>query len=280
MQMDVLQKLLKESFESKAEEIRQRISESLDGVKILGTFKDGAIILHEGKHYRAYLRENGVELKPIEETAVTPEEVVEAFLSGKPLKGKIEKLIESAARSSPKTSLLKPVVEKLNSLYGKEKVDRELLETIRVGVRKMRHRVVSATVRAKRRAYYRRNRAKILRAVKQWAKRHKAALKQYRKKFRQRFGESENATQLPTIDELLERINALLEILGELEDVSEIKSAIAELEFLSDFLEGLKESDVDEEEVEAAIENVDALLTDLEELFFGENGGDDETDNS
>jgi len=278
--MDVLQKLLKESLESKAEEIRQRISESLDGVKILGTFKDGAIVLHEGKHYRAYLRENGVELKPIEETVVTPEEVVEAFLSGKPIKGKVEKLVENAVRSSPKTSLLKPVVEKLNSLYGKEKLDKELLESIRVGVRKMRHRVVPATIRAKRRAYYRRNRTKILRAVKQWARRHKAALKQYRKKFRQRFGESKNATQLPTIDELLERVNALLEILGELEDARDIKAAIAELEFLSEFLEGLKEGDVDEKEVEAVIENVDALLTDIEEFFFGEDGGDDETDNS
>ena len=270
--MSVIDKLLQESLEAKAEAVRKKIQESLDSVKILGTFKDGAIVLHEGKHYRAYLKGDKVELKPIEESTVTPADVVDAFLSGKPLKKKLDQLIESVAKGTVKTSssVLKPLIEKLSKLYKDEKEDKEILEAIRVGIRKMRHKVVPAQVRAKRKAYYRRNRAKILRAVKQWAKRHKNELKQYRKRFRQRFGESQNATQLPTIDELLERVNTLLEILGELEDTKEIKSAIAELEYIADFLEGLKDSDVDEKELEGAIENIDALLADVEEIFYGE----------
>ncbi len=272
--MSVIDKLLQESLEAKAEAVRKKVQESLDGVKILGTFKDGAIVLHEGKHYRAYLKDDKVELKPIEESTVTPADIVEDFLSGKPLKKKLDQLIESVAKGTVKTSssVLKPLIEKLSKLYKDEKEEKEILEAIRVGIRKMKHKVVPASVRAKRKAYYRRNKAKILRAVKQWAKRNKTALKQYRKKFRQRFGESQNATQLPTIDELLERVNALLEILGELEDTKDIKSAIAELEYIADFLEGLKDSDVDEKDVEAAIENIDALLADIEEIFYGEEG--------
>ena len=278
--MSVIDKLLQESLEAKAEAIRKKVQESLDGVKILGTFKDGAIVLHEEKHYRAYLKDDKVELKPIEESTVTPADIVEDFLSGKPLKKKLDQLIESVARGRVKTSssVLKPLIEKLSKLYKDEKEEKEILEAIRVGIRKMRHKVVPASVRAKRKAYYRRNKAKILRAVKQWAKRNKTALKQYRKKFRQRFGESQNATQLPTIDELLERVNALLEILGELEDTKDIKSAIAELEYIADFLEGLKENDIDEKDVEAAIENIDALLADIEELFFGEEEEDNKNE--
>jgi len=270
--MSVIEKLLQESLEAKAEAVRKQIQESLDGVKILGTFKDGAIVLHEGKHYRAYLKDGKVELKPIEEATVTPADVVDAFLSGKPIKKKLDQLIESVAKGGVKTSssVLKPLIEKLSDLYKNEKEDKDILETIKVGVRKLRHKIVPASVRAKRKAYYRRNRAKILRAVKQWAKKHKNELKQYRKRFRQRFGESNNAIQLPTIDELLERVNILLEILGELENTKEIKFAIAELEYIADFLEGLKDSDVDEKELEGVIENIDALLADIEEIFFSE----------
>jgi len=277
--MGVIDKLLQESLEAKAEAVRKKIQESLDGVKILGTFKDGAIVLHEGKHYRAYLKDDKIELKPIEESTVSPADIVEDFLSGKPLKKKLDQLIESVAKGTVKTpsSVLKPLIEKLSKLYKDEKEEKEILEAIRVGIRKMRHKVVPAQVRAKRKAYYRRNRSKILRAVKQWAKRNKTALKQYRKKFRQRFGESQ-ATQLPTIDELLERINALLEILGELEDTKDIKSAIAELEYIADFLEGLKDNDIDEKDIEAAIENIDALLADIEELFFGEEEEEDKNE--
>ena len=270
--MGVVEKLLQETLEAKAESVKRKIQESIDGVKILGTFKDGAIVLHEGKHYRALLKDNEVELQPIEESTVTPADIVEDFLSGKPIKKKLDQLIESVAKGKVATSpsVLKPLVEKLSKLYKEEKEEKDIVETIRVGIRKMRHRVVPASVRAKRKAYYRRNRAKILRAVKQWAKRHKNELKQYRKRFRQRFGESQNATRLPTIDELLERINALLEILGELEDTKDLKAAIAELEYMADFLEELKDNDVDEKDLEAAIENIDALLADVEEFFFGE----------
>jgi len=269
--MGVVEKLLEESLESKAQEIRKKVEESLEGAKVLGTFKDGAIVLHDGKHYRAYLKEGQVELVPIEEESVSPADLVEDFLAGKPIKGKLDKLLESAVKKPLKTSfsILKPLIEKLTELYKDEKEDKELLETIRVGVRKMRHKVVPASVRAKRKAYYRRNRAKILRAVKQWAKRHKNELKRYRKKFRQRFGEA-NASKLPTIDELLERVNALLEILGELDDGKEVKSAVAELEFIADFLESLKNSKVKEKELEGVIENLDALIADLEEVFYGE----------
>jgi len=69
-----------------------------------------------------------------------------------------------------------------------------------------------------------------------------------------------------------------LKSFGELEDTKDIKSAIAELEYIADFLEGLKDSDVDEKDVEAAIENIDALLADIEELFFGEEEEEDKNE--
>jgi ribosomal protein S19 len=168
--MSVIDKLLQESLEAKAEVVRKKIQESLDDVKILGTFKDGAIVLHEGKHYRAYLKDDKVELKLTEESTVTPADIVEDFLSGKPLKKKLDQLIESVAKGTVKTSssTLKPLIEKLSKLYKDEKEEKEILEAIRVGIRKMKHKIVPASVRAKRKAYYRRNKAKILRAVKQW----------------------------------------------------------------------------------------------------------------
>lgn len=154
----------------------------------------------------------------------------------------------------------------VDSFLKEGKIDAEALsEAIRVGVRRRRKKRVDPEQRKRWREYYRRNKAKILRKVKQWARKNKAALKQYAKKYRQMFGKKEGVDLAEDIDMLRDRVEELISFVEEIE-ADGTEELLSTLEELAEMLEGVEELD-DEEvgEIEDMLDDIEKAILAVEE---------------
>ncbi len=153
----------------------------------------------------------------------------------------------------------------VDSFLKEGRIDSEALsEAIRVGVRK-RKRKVDPGQRRKWKEYYRKNRAKILRRVKQWARKNKAVLKQYAKKYRQMFGKKEGVDLVEDVDMLRDRVEELISFVEEIEadGTEELLSTLEELAEMLDEVEELDEEEVGE--IEEMLDEIEKAILAVEE---------------
>ena len=156
---------------------------------------------------------------------------------------------------------VKAIVEHFLST-GRVDTDR-FKEALRVGIRKRRKKRTDPEQRRKWREYYRKNRSRILRRARQWARKNKTALRQYAKKYRQMFGKREGREpEVKDIEVLRDKVEELISFIEEV-DAEGTEELLSELEELQEMLDSIDE--LDEEEVV----DVEEMLGEIEKAILG-----------